>query len=537
MPGGAADPRDTLVVVGGPPLSQIDTDAVALAATRLDDAAARLRAAAFQSAGAATELRHSLWSTGSLPDVGSADPTVRRRAAALASDVADRLGERATACLLVGDRLRLAAGLYRYTESTAERVLGGLVTTLAAGVAYGATAVLGSGAVRPVVGVAADVGLWFMTRPDAAPVVEPVETTPVVEPVETTSDGVLQALTRAGAPVTDEAMAGLAFGVAGAAPGRANGDFGVTGGARVLSSLVHDLVPGTRVDVVSAPEFAYGRPAWSGAPSGSVAEALARTADLYPWGSGISSRPIAGAPEATLAVEQVQHADGSTSWTVLIPGTQDPVPPDHPFDAVTDLDLMAHEAADVTVAVERALALAGARPHEPVVLVGHSLGGIAAMALASSGDFRRRHRLGGVVTAGSPTATFAAPRGVPVLHLENDEELVSQLDGRSSAENPATRDRATVGRSLRASSSATDREASGSVVRAHGMSTHLRTLELAREAGSAQVADVVGRLEALLDGESARSSFFTARREPDLDEPVVLAPGRTLSPSSGRTVR
>jgi len=115
---------------------------------------------------------------------------------------------------------------------------------------------------------------------------------------------------------------------------------------------------------------------------------------------------------------------------------------------------------------------------------------------------------------------------------------VSQVDGRSSAENPATRDRVTVSRALRASSAAGDRAASGSVARAHGMDTHLRTLLLARDAGSTQVADVVGRLEALLDGQSARSRFFTARRRLDVDAPVVLAPGAPeVSPASGRTVR
>src|SRR5690606_14733499 len=113
-----------------------------------------------------------------------------------------------------------------------------------------------------------------------------------------------------------------------------------------------------------------------------------------------------------------EHADGTVSWTVLIPGTQEVLSTRNPFDGATDLDLMAGETADVMVAVEQALADAGASPDEPVVLVGHSLGGIAATALAASPSFRQKHRVGGVVTAGAPTATFRTPPGVPALHVE-----------------------------------------------------------------------------------------------------------------------
>lgn len=516
--GRGPDPIDTLAIVGGRSIARVDAQAVALAASRLDDAAASLRAASYRCAVAANLLEDAMWAPAPFAAPVSTGSAARRRAAARVVDTAQRLAERADTCDGLSTRIRRVAGLYTYSESAAERVLGALVAAGSGVVTLETKVLTRSTATGPVVlaGAAAGAALAYgmLPRPSADDVAR---------------------LTRDAAPFTDEAIAGLAFGVAVGSPLRSGFDTGVTGGARVLSSIVHQFLPVSTVQVLPVPD-ATARPSWAGTPSGTVAEALARTADLYPWGSGILGRPAPGLPEATLAVEQVEHDDGTTSWTVLIPGTQSPIPPDHPFDAVTDIDLMAHEAADVTAAVELALAKAGARPDEPVVLVGHSLGGIAAMALASSGDFRRRHRLGGVVTAGSPTATFTAPRGVPVLHLENDEELVSQLDGRTSTENPATRDRVTVGRTLAASGAAPDRETSGSVIRAHGMSTHLRTLELAREAGSAPVATVVGRIDALLDGERADSRFFTAARTFEVDGPVVLAPG-DLSPSSARTVR
>jgi pimeloyl-ACP methyl ester carboxylesterase len=78
-----------------------------------------------------------------------------------------------------------------------------------------------------------------------------------------------------------------------------------------------------------------------------------------------------------------------------------------------------------------ALADAGVGPHVPVLLVGHSEGGIvavnAARDAAASGRFRVTH----VVTAGSPVGTIAAdvPSGVQVLALENTADVVPGLDG------------------------------------------------------------------------------------------------------------
>ncbi|WP_144882106.1 triacylglycerol lipase [Isoptericola variabilis] len=532
------DPRDTLVVVGGRPLDRVDAEAVAHAAGRLDDASADLRAAAAGCSSASARLEHAAWTA-----------AAARHAAGLAADVARRLHARSAACALTAERLLRAAGLYVHAESHAERAVGAVVATGSAAAALGVSAVLRLPAVAPWARLGGHLGVWLGAGADAARgradaarggadgagagagAGVPPSCTPV-------PGGPAVAVTRAIAPYADEAVAGAASGVAAGSPLRARFDLAVTGGARVLASAVHELLPRTTVTVRETAGLAGGRPAWAGAPAGTVAEALARTADLYPWGSGIAGREAVGAPAGTLAVERVEHADGRVSWTVLVPGTQGLVSVRHPFDGVTDLDLVAQEASDVAAAVTAALEQAGARPEEPVVLVGHSLGGIVATALAASPEFRAGHRVGGVVTAGSPTAAFATPPGVPVLHLENEEELVSPLDGRSTAENPATADRVTVGRALRDSVHPADVAASGAVAAAHAMPTHLRTLELARTSGSAQVGDVVGRLERLLGGERGTTRFYTARRTLVGEGPVVLAPGEgPVSPSSGRTLR
>jgi hypothetical protein len=544
LTGGRTDPRDTLVVGGGRPLDRVDADAIARAAVRLGDAAAALRAAAFGCSTASADLDRSLWAPAAFDTAGPAALAVRRQAVGLAADAARRLHERAAVCDRTGERLLRAAGLYVQAESAAEQLVAGVVGVGAAAVAFGVTALAQLPAVAPWARIVGGAGVLVAARSGASAASPPAgpgldgAAPPVCTP---TPAGLGPAATRLLAPYADEAVAGLGFGVSAGAPGRSRLDLSVTGGARVLSSVVHELLQRAQVRVLEMPDasFTAGRPAWADEPSATVAEALARTADLYPWGSGVLGRPTPGTPAGTVAVERVEHADGSVSWTVLVPGTQGLVSLKHPFDGVTDLDLMAKAAADVTAAVADALDHAGARPTEPVVLVGHSLGGIAAMALASSPGFLARHRLGGVVTAGAPTATFTSPPGVPVLHLENDEELVSPLDGRSTAENPATADRVTVGRALLESAHPADLAASGSVVAAHSVATHLRTLDLARTSGSAQVADVVGRVDRLLAGERSSTRFYAARRDPGGGRPVVMAPGAaSVNPSSsGRTLR
>ncbi|MFD6179244.1 MULTISPECIES: hypothetical protein [unclassified Isoptericola] len=588
-------PAETLSVTGGRGLARVDADAVQGAALLLDDVADQLRRASTRCLAARTALHRQQWEQdpagGLFPAASTAhEDAVASAAAARLGDVAARLRHRASGADRCARRLRIAAGLYRAAESLAEHAAGAGLRwiTLGLGAAVGALTV-------PLQVVAAGkryvdrFGLPFggpvadRLAPVVAPVVEPI-VDPLVDRVRGTSaeegteagllgvqastppapraaevigghDGTWANFWRVIAPQADDLVGGFASGYSLAVPWRwrdlerfrdggpgALVD-GVTRGAGGLADLVDAMLPASEVRVLALTDadLAGPPPAWADAPSGTVSEALARLGDLYPDGSGVVGRPAAGAPEGTLAVERVTHDDGTTTWTVLIPGTQDMLGTSNPFDAATDLQLMAHESADVSAAVEQALDDAGAADDEPVVLVGHSLGGIAATALAASPAFRAKHPVGGVVTAGSPTATFATPAGVPVLHLENDEELVSATDGRAAAGNPATADRVTVARRLLDSTDPVDLTASGSISLAHGIPTHLRTLEAVERSGNVPTAGVTRRLERLLGGARASTRLFAARRvgengagESGAGEstPVVLAPGTT---SSGTT--
>ena len=122
------------------------------------------------------------------------------------------------------------------------------------------------------------------------------------------------------------------------------------------------------------------------------------------------------------------------SWVVDIPGTKDwqAMPGSRPGvnDLASNLELMAGEDNARVQALQQVLADAGAARGEPVMLVGHSQGGMVAVraATALAGRFTVTH----VVTAGSPVGTMLPPPGVQVLSLENIRDVVPHADGRAN---------------------------------------------------------------------------------------------------------
>jgi hypothetical protein len=151
--------------------------------------------------------------------------------------------------------------------------------------------------------------------------------------------------------------------------------------------------------------------------------------------------------QGSIDVRILTHADGTKAYIVDIPGTQDwhPNPFGHYDDKLNDLSTNLHAMGGETTAYEegvvRALRLAGAGADDPVMLVGHSQGGIVAAQtasdLANSSEFNISH----VVTAGSPIGRIDIPDGVQVLSLENAHDVVPHLDGTS---NPDTANHVTV---------------------------------------------------------------------------------------------
>lgn len=145
----------------------------------------------------------------------------------------------------------------------------------------------------------------------------------------------------------------------------------------------------------------------------------------------------------TIEVQTIT-APGGVRHIVYLPGTdvfQAPWDQDSDVrDLQTNLQLAGGWQDAYQQGILQAMADAGVRPGQPVLLVGHSQGGMAAAALLA-GHAGGAH-VTDVVTAGSPTAQVPGfPAGAHVLSLEQLGDVVPQLDG---APNPDSVEQTTV---------------------------------------------------------------------------------------------
>lgn len=191
--------------------------------------------------------------------------------------------------------------------------------------------------------------------------------------------------------------------------------------------------------------------------------------------------PVSGGDD--VRVTGIPLADGRYAWVVDVPGTQSfsPRAGANPWDQTSNQLLEAHERTLTMTAVTAALTDARSRTRrgakgvgDPVLLSGHSQGGITAAALAADPFFRAQHPgLSHVVTTGAPIGGTPVPSGVSVLSLEHDEDLVPALDG---ARNPDRADWVTVRRGL-----TDDPRSATSATAAHSDRLYERTATLVDE--------------------------------------------------------
>ncbi|HEX5331189.1 MAG TPA: hypothetical protein VFW79_00955 [Cellulomonas sp.] len=197
-----------------------------------------------------------------------------------------------------------------------------------------------------------------------------------------------------------------------------------------------------------------------------------------PASDGDAMRSVSDGYSTPGAVEvtRLDHPDGSRSWLVAVPGTQEwTVGGPNPLDLQSNLELLAGQSAAASELTVGAMEQAGIAPGEPVMLAGHSQGGMTAMALAGSAAVTARFAITHVLTAGSPVGGMTTQPGVEVLNVEHTTDAVPTLDGRA---NPDTRDRTTVRRDLSVADDPADRAAGHSFVESHEVELYGRTLDL-----------------------------------------------------------
>lgn len=168
----------------------------------------------------------------------------------------------------------------------------------------------------------------------------------------------------------------------------------------------------------------------AGEPPASLADLIATDAEVTDSDGGVR-------------VTEVVRADGTSAWIVAISGTQEwsPLPGDNPFDLTTDVQSVANRATLAAVGVHLALLQAQRSTGrdtsaEPVLVTGHSLGGILAATVAADPSFRHGRNIVGVVAAASPIAKVSVPKSVSVVAIEHRGDVVPLLDGQPNPTRP-----------------------------------------------------------------------------------------------------
>ncbi len=330
----------------------------------------------------------------------------------------------------------------------------------------------------------------------------------------------------------------LAVGLASFARGTAVAFFEIT----ILGRVPTEAVPNVRVTpgrdlteaMLGVPDVVFA------AATESLTEAMATIGNVVhsPFGIAISATSVAettapaglgqlisrvgaleprnGAEPGSLAVERLVHADGSISWIVEIPGTQElfDVGGENVFDNLANGQQVQAAMGDPALAVISAMDALGVGPDEPVLLVGHSQGGLTALALAAQPAFTSMYSLSAVVTAGTPGGRIDTPSGVQVLHLEHREDFVPGLDG---AKNPDTPDRITVERSLGESSVGQEQDAATGSVSAHQTEFYVRTGSLVDGSTDSSLAQWRRRTEEFFAEPGTTATVTTFRVERGAD--------------------
>lgn len=377
---------DGLIVVGGPGSTAVHTAELRAVAGRLGEVAVDLAAAAVAVTAAVTRSEVLL--------AAAVVPGRGHRALAGCAELVARLTGCATGCAVLSGALLLSADAYDHGEAAAAAAVGGALGSAAR------SAALAPGPLPDLLLLAAAAGGVLFVGPD---------------------------------PET-----------AGRRVARHPG--GVAAAVRVLPTLlgVRDPAQLARLAVALGPVVGLVAetgvrvqepdrgPARNVRPAAGLSELLLRNQAV-----SATSAPVPDPPQrGHVRVDEVRGPDGARSWVVHVPGTQewdvDGVGP--PTDMTSNLRAVAGLTTAAELAVVLAMRRAGVRRGQPVLLVGHSQGGLTVTGVASARPWQDEFSITHVLTAGAPVAGATPLAGVQVLSIEHTDDLVPALEG---APNPA----------------------------------------------------------------------------------------------------
>lgn len=145
-----------------------------------------------------------------------------------------------------------------------------------------------------------------------------------------------------------------------------------------------------------------------------------------------------GRDNGRVQVERIVGPDGTLRWIVYVPATTDwsPVVGENSTDLTTNVEGAAGHDTAMRETVRQAVADAGVRDGEEIMLAGFSQGGITAASLAADPAFREATNVTALLTVGSPVSDFDIPPDVATLSIEHEQDLVPDLDGNQNPDRP-----------------------------------------------------------------------------------------------------
>lgn len=502
-----------LVIRGGGVVS-VETEALALEAARLAAVSHLIEGWAARVGG----IHHRLGG------IAADDPTQAVLGALLDLDTAQAGfaagGERTRE---LSWSLRMGAGRYAQAEwlstlfaEAGERAAAGLLGALAPGAlltAASAAAILAPGVALGTVlagSEATAAGLLALVERYGLPIL---------------SDPAFVSLVRAAGDQADEFVAGLL---------RSGGLFGLGAGldapenAALLlgAAAALGLVTGSRalretdVRVTSVPTpVSAVSPLGPPAPSTAAPRGIGDLADRIP-------SPPSGGPQ--VRIERYDDGDDGPRWIVYSSGTVDfgAVPDAEPYDTTSNVHVVSDASERAALAglpldagaaersVRAAMEAAGVESGDPVLVVGHSAGGIIAANLAADPDLN----VVGAVSFGGPVAQVPTA-GTPMLSVVHSEDLVPALGGTGVG----AEGRLIVERSVDRPSSLED------PLPAHALTAYRDTAELVDESEHPRVEEFRHLIGEVTGGVPAQTTRWHAEREPPEVSPSDAPPGRSAT--------
>lgn len=129
-----------------------------------------------------------------------------------------------------------------------------------------------------------------------------------------------------------------------------------------------------------------------------------------------------------IKIRTLEKSDGTRSHIVYIPGTQDWIGnSDNAFDGVDNVSAyVGGETTGMKAALE-VLRQQGVTEDEPILLVGHSQGGLIAAGMAADSTIRSKYNISGVLSYGVYVEHFDVPDDIPVTQVRNSWDPVAEV--------------------------------------------------------------------------------------------------------------